>query len=102
MHYSVASGVWFVNREICCILFLNHSRLFIKEKKEFSTAFYLRSQVNIRNVQERISKDEIEAAAGGDEAAFTRLVEAYQQPIYNLAYRMTRSRAEAEDIEYSP
>lgn len=39
----------------------------------------------------------IEAARGGDVAAFERLVEAYQDPVYNLAYRMLGNRPEAED-----
>ncbi len=38
------------------------------------------------------------AASQGDEAAITRLVETYQQPVYNLAYRMVHCRAEAEDV----
>ena len=39
----------------------------------------------------------IEAAQQGDHAAFARLVEAYKSPVYNLAYRMLRNTAEAED-----
>jgi RNA polymerase sigma-70 factor (ECF subfamily) len=37
------------------------------------------------------------AALAGDQDAFTRLVEAYQTPIFNLAYRMLGSPTEAED-----
>ncbi len=36
-------------------------------------------------------------ARSGDDDAFTRLVEAYQNPVYNLAYRMLGSPTEAED-----
>jgi len=36
-------------------------------------------------------------ARAGDDEAFTRLVEAYQNPVYNLAYRMLGSPTEAED-----
>jgi len=36
-------------------------------------------------------------ARQGDEQAFAQLVEAYQRPIYNLAYRMLGSSVEAED-----
>lgn len=36
-------------------------------------------------------------AQRGDRAAFSRLVEAYQGPVYNLAYRMLGNGAEAED-----
>jgi len=37
------------------------------------------------------------AARRGNTAAFTRLVEAYQKPVYNLAYRMLGENAEAEE-----
>jgi RNA polymerase sigma-70 factor (ECF subfamily) len=33
----------------------------------------------------------------GDDAAFTRLVEAYQRPVFNLCYRMLGDAGEAED-----
>jgi RNA polymerase sigma-70 factor (ECF subfamily) len=33
----------------------------------------------------------------GDDEAFARIVEAYQRPVYNLAYRMLGSQEEAED-----
>jgi RNA polymerase sigma-70 factor (ECF subfamily) len=36
-------------------------------------------------------------ACEGDVEAFTRLVEAYQTPVYNLAYRMLGNSVEAED-----
>lgn len=36
-------------------------------------------------------------ARRGDESAFSRLVEAYQVPVYNLAYRMLSNPTEAED-----
>jgi RNA polymerase sigma-70 factor (ECF subfamily) len=36
-------------------------------------------------------------AREGDTEAFTRLVEAYQTPVYNLAYRMLGNSVEAED-----
>lgn len=39
----------------------------------------------------------IDAAVQGDHEAFARLVDAYKIPVYNLAYRMLGSRAEAED-----
>lgn len=39
----------------------------------------------------------IRQAVAGDSEAFTRLVEAYQIPVYNLAYRMLGDAKEAED-----
>ena len=39
----------------------------------------------------------IRQAVTGDGEAFTRLVEAYQIPVYNLAYRMLGDAREAED-----
>lgn len=39
----------------------------------------------------------IEAARAGDQAAFGCLVEAYQTPVYNLAYRMLGNAGEAEE-----
>jgi len=40
---------------------------------------------------------DITAAGRGNAAAFTRLVEAYQRPVYNLAYRMLGNADEAEE-----
>lgn len=39
----------------------------------------------------------IEAAVRGDHQAFARLVETYKVAVYNLAYRMLKNAAEAED-----
>lgn len=39
----------------------------------------------------------LERARRGDKAAFGKLVEAYQGPVYNLAYRMMGNRGEAEE-----
>lgn len=39
----------------------------------------------------------VEAARQGDKAAFGKLIEAYQGPVYNLAYRMLNNEAEAEE-----
>jgi len=40
---------------------------------------------------------DLAAARRGDTAAFTRLVEAYQKPVYNLACRMLGESTEAEE-----
>jgi RNA polymerase sigma-70 factor, ECF subfamily len=39
----------------------------------------------------------LEQARRGDQAAFSQLVEAYQRPVYNLAYRMLGNSAEADE-----
>jgi RNA polymerase sigma-70 factor (ECF subfamily) len=39
----------------------------------------------------------VQQAREGDQVAFTELVEAYQAPVYNLAYRMLGNSVEAED-----
>ena len=39
----------------------------------------------------------VQQARDGDAAAFSRLVEAYQKPVYNLAYRLLGNSVEAED-----
>ena len=39
----------------------------------------------------------LEQARQGDRAAFGQLIEAYQGPVYNLAYRMLGNRGEAEE-----
>jgi len=50
-------------------------------------------------VEQNVAEEEqwIAAARKGDTAAFGRLVEAYQNPVYNLAYRMLGNGPEAED-----
>jgi len=39
----------------------------------------------------------LEKARQGDKAAFGNLIEAYQTPVYNLAYRMLNNSGEAEE-----
>lgn len=39
----------------------------------------------------------VRQACRGNQVAFSRLVEAYQKPVYNLAYRMLGNAAEADD-----
>lgn len=39
----------------------------------------------------------LDRARRGDRVAFGKLVEAYQGPVYNLAYRMLNNRGEAEE-----
>jgi RNA polymerase sigma-70 factor (ECF subfamily) len=46
---------------------------------------------------EESEKTWIQRVRAGDQAAFTKLVEAYQTPVYNLAYRLLGNSVEAED-----
>jgi len=39
----------------------------------------------------------VQRARAGDQSAFSSLVETYQTPVYNLAYRLLGNRLEAED-----
>lgn len=39
----------------------------------------------------------VKEAQAGDKEAFSKLVEAYQNPVYNLSYRMLGNAAEAEE-----
>lgn len=39
----------------------------------------------------------VQAAKDGDRQAFARIVDAYQKPVYNLAYRMLGNPGDAED-----
>ena len=50
-------------------------------------------------MEQHVTEEEqwIAAARQGDTTAFGRLVEAYQNPVYNLAYRMLGNGPEAED-----
>ena len=51
-------------------------------------------------VEPKLSIDETEwliLAQDGDDSAFTQLVERYQNPVYNLCYRMLGDPQEAED-----
>ena len=50
-------------------------------------------------VEHNVTEEEqwVAAARDGDTAAFGHLVEAYQNPVYNLAYRMLGNGPEAED-----
>jgi RNA polymerase sigma-70 factor, ECF subfamily len=44
-----------------------------------------------------IDREWIDKACLGDEEAFTKLVEAYQNPVYNMCYRMLGEAGAAED-----
>lgn len=46
---------------------------------------------------EELEKTWVRQATAGDASAFSKLVEAYQKPVYNLAYRLLGNSVEAED-----
>jgi len=43
-------------------------------------------------------KDLVRKAKNGDKVSLAKLVEAYQEPIYNTALKMTKNREDAEDV----
>ena len=49
--------------------------------------------------EEQITQERVwlEQAIEGDKAAFGKLIEAFQGPVYNLAYRMLNNSGEAEE-----
>jgi RNA polymerase sigma-70 factor, ECF subfamily len=51
----------------------------------------------MRIVVNESEKKWLEGAINGDDEAFTRLVETYQTPVYNLCYRMLGEATAAED-----
>lgn len=51
----------------------------------------------IQQDQSWMEQQWVDAARRGDKQAFSRLVQAYQRPVYNLTYRMLGSTEEAED-----
>ncbi|MEJ5197296.1 MAG: sigma-70 family RNA polymerase sigma factor [Anaerolineae bacterium] len=58
--------------------------------------------MNTVSIQEKTATEAqeklwLEQARNGNQAAFGRLIEAYERPVYNLAYRMLGNAAEAED-----
>jgi RNA polymerase sigma-70 factor, ECF subfamily len=54
---------------------------------------------SIRGRENQVDQEQawLDRARGGSKEAFSRLVEAYQTPVYNLAYRMLGNRGEAEE-----
>ncbi|MEM8858919.1 MAG: sigma-70 family RNA polymerase sigma factor, partial [Chloroflexota bacterium] len=62
---------------------------------------YSPSVTQAENEQEMSQKERealwLSQARNGDRAAFGKLVEAYQRPVYNLAYRMLSNAKEAEE-----
>jgi len=55
--------------------------------------------IRIEGYKEKAMEERVwvERAQHGDQTAFAHLVEVYQGPVYNLAYRMLGSAQDAED-----
>ena len=51
----------------------------------------------VRDMKERTEPDLVVACLEGDRSAFPELVERYQIQIFNVAYRITGNRADAQD-----
>lgn len=49
--------------------------------------------------EKKVNEEQVwlDQARRGDKAAFGKIIEAYQRPVYNLAYRMLRNSGEAEE-----
>lgn len=56
------------------------------------------SPYGVRNVETRTDVELVEAAQGGELAAFEELVRRHQSFVYGAAYRVTRHRHLAEDV----
>jgi RNA polymerase sigma-70 factor (ECF subfamily) len=54
-------------------------------------------QLNVRRLDLNEESIWLEQARQGDKVAFGKLIEAYQGPVYNLAYRMLSNSGEAEE-----
>jgi RNA polymerase sigma-70 factor (ECF subfamily) len=54
-------------------------------------------QLNVRRLDLNEESIWLELARQGDKVAFGKLIEAYQGPVYNLAYRMLSNSGEAEE-----
>lgn len=63
-------------------------------------AFYLNLNANLTPEQEAALEDErlISGLQLGDEKAYERLIQRFQKPVYNLAWRLVNDPADASDV----
>ena len=63
-------------------------------------AFYLNLNANLTPEQEAALEDHrlISALQAGDERAYEKLIERFQAPVYNLAWRLLNDPADASDV----
>lgn len=62
--------------------------------------YYLNLNSSLTVEQEAVLEDHrlISALQAGDEAAYEQLIERFQSPVYNLAYRLLNDQADASDV----
>ena len=65
-----------------------------------SGAFYLNLNASLTSEQQAALEDErlITGLQSGDEKAYERLIERFQTPVYNLAWRLLNDPADASDV----
>ena len=69
----------------------------VRERSVYGTA-YLRSRWEVSEPEDLNEQRFIERLAARDERAFNELVQAYEQRVYRLVFRMLGRRDEAEDM----
>jgi RNA polymerase sigma-70 factor (ECF subfamily) len=62
--------------------------------------YYLNLNTNLTAEQEAVLEDHrlISSLQAGDEIAYEQLIERFQSPVYNLAYRLLNDQADASDV----
>lgn len=62
--------------------------------------YYLNLNSNLTPEQEAALEDQrlISSLQAGEESAYERLIERFQAPVYNLAYRLLNDQADASDV----
>jgi RNA polymerase sigma-70 factor (ECF subfamily) len=62
--------------------------------------YYLNLNSNLTPEQEAVLEDQrlISSLQAGEESAYEKLIERFQAPVYNLAYRLLNDQADASDV----
>jgi RNA polymerase sigma-70 factor, ECF subfamily len=62
--------------------------------------YYLNLNTNISAEQEALLEDHrlVSGLQAGDETAYEQLIERFQSPVYNLAYRLLNDQSDASDV----
>src|SRR6185312_9043511 len=72
-----------------------------RQKREtLAGNYYLNLNSNLTVEQEALLEDHrlISGLQAGDETAYEQLIERFQTPVYNLAYRLLNDQADASDV----